>query len=236
MNRRALGALALAALAVLAGCGGGLDKSGLDRNATYDWSTDAVVTVEVTGDNHRAVYDLSAAGTDRVEVYRNTELGGQEPLSVSALKFRYPNGTVVGADAFVVTQEGSHTVIVAPSANGSMAYTAGAAVKSFYSPVFVEGAHEVVLPAGMRVSAPLFGSVRPGGYTKTIEDNRVHLRWDEAPSGNVAVEYYLERDFYIFTGFVLLLLAAGAAAVVYFRVQIRSLERRREESGLDVED
>ncbi|MFB6120644.1 MAG: DUF5803 family protein [Halobacteriaceae archaeon] len=229
MSRRALAALALVSLALLAGCGsGGVDRSALNESADYDFDRDATVTYDITKGDHAAIVDVTAANRTTFELYWHAELGGRQPLSIEALQFRYPNGTVVGAGAFTVERSGSKTVIEAPAGNGTMAFTASVGDQHLDRPVIAEGSHEVILPRGMRVAAPVFGDVSPGGYTTEMENGRVHVRWNETPSGSLSVDYYLERDFWLFTGLVGLLTVVGLVGVAYFRHQIRLLERQRE--------
>jgi len=231
MNRRWYALLALVALVALAGCsGGGVDRSALNKSADYDFDRSATVTYDITKGSHEAVVNVSAADREQFELYWHAELTGKHPLSVSALQFRYPNGTVVSAEAFTVERANSATVIVPPAEEGMMAFTAGVSDHHLERPILAEGTHEVILPRGMRVAAPVFGDVSPGGYSTSMEDGRVHVRWDEAPGGSLDVEYYLERDFWLFTGLVGVLTVVGLAGVAYFRYQIRVLERRREQA------
>lgn len=237
MRRRRVAVLAVVALALLSGCaGGGIDRSALAEEATYDFDREATVTIDVQGRQYHALYDVGEVEADQIALSWHSEFRGRQPLSISAVQFRYPNGTVVGADAITVEQRNSRTVVEFPAENGTLAYTAGGGAKTVGTPVTVEGSYEVILPAGMRVGVPLFASVSPGGYEATLADGRVHLRWSETPGGDVSVRYFLERDFYLFTGMVAVLLVVGLVGTVYYRLQIRELERRRTETDLDVEE
>lgn len=229
-------AVAVAVLAVTAGClGGGPTPSNQDlqEDADYDWDTDANVTVVVDGETYRTVADVTE--TEKIRLAQTSGFGGRNPLFISAVQFRYPNGTVVGADEIDVSSHNQRTVVELPAENGTFAYTANAGSRSATIPLDFEGSHEVVLPAGMRVSFPLFGNVDPGGYEKTVEDNRVHLRWDSLSSATIDVEYYLERDLMLFGGIIAVLTALAIGGVVYYRLRIRRLEREREQAGLDYE-
>lgn len=238
MNRQALAALVLALLAGTAGCGaltgGDIDRSKLDDEATYDWDVDANATYDVPGDGqYRAV--LRVQNRSEIQVYGHSQLEGDTPVSVAAVKFRYPNGTVVNASAMTIEVNSGRTVIEPPARHGKLAYSAPSAPKQFGAPVAVDGTHEVTLPPNMRVSAFLFGYVQPGGAETTLRDDRVTIRWDDLDDGSISVRYYLARDFYIFAGFVALLLLVGVVGVVRYRLQIRRLEREREESDIDME-
>ncbi|WP_197425559.1 DUF5803 family protein, partial [Halobacterium sp. CBA1126] len=175
-------------------------------------------------------------GSERVRLAATSGFGGRNPVPISAVQFRYENGTVVGADAIDVSTRDQRTVIDLPAADGTFAYTGAASSRSVTAPLDFEGSHEVVLPPGMRVSFPLFGDVSPGGYEKSVEDDRVHLRWDSLSSATVSVEYYFERDLLIFGGVVGVLAVVAVGGVVYYRLRIRRLERERERSGLDYEE
>jgi predicted small lipoprotein YifL len=237
MKRRTLALLALATLAALAGCagfGGGLDEERLAQNASYDWDTTADVTVTVEGDEYQAVYEVED-GTE-VEAFRRETLGGRTPVEVAAVQFRYPNGTVVNASAIEVEEADSRVVIRPPAEKGKLAYSAPADAGWFGLPVTVAGSYEVVLPPGRRVGNPVFGDVSPGDYEVSTDDqDRVHLRWSSLEDGSIAVRSYLQRDLYLFGGLLALLALVSVGGVVYYRIQIRRLERRREEAGLDVD-
>ena len=237
--KRALALGVLVAFLVLTGCSSilgppSVDQGALNRNASYDWQTDVNASITVTGGEYEAVYNV----TNRSEFVVNTrdELGRERPLSVSALKFRYPDGTVANASAMKVTNERERTVIELPARNGTLAFTAPADTKRFATQTFVEGTYEVTLPAGMRVEYVPLARVSPPGYsTERTADDRVRIHWDDVESRSVAVRYYLARDLYIFAaGAVVLVLVALVGALYYLR-QIRDLERRREDVGLDVE-
>jgi hypothetical protein len=233
----ALGVLALVALAGCAGTGLGGSPAPSDEqlaeNATYDWSHDADVTLNVTGGEYKTVADVN--GSERVRLASTSGFAARNPVSISAVQFRYENGTVVGADAIDVSTRDQRTVVDLPAANGTFAYTGSAGTRSVNAPLDFEGSHEVVLPPGMRVSFPVFGDVSPGGYEQSVEDNRVHLQWSSLSSATVSVDYYLVRDLYIFGGLLGALSLVAVGGVVYYRLRIRRLEREREEAGLDYE-
>ncbi|MFB6072753.1 MAG: DUF5803 family protein [Halobacterium sp.] len=234
--RKLLVALGVLALAVSAGClgtGGGPTQQQLERNATYDWSKDTDVAIDVSGGQYTLVATVD--GQRKVKFSRSGGFGGRNPLRIGAVKFRYPNGTTVGADAISVSTRNSRTVVELPAANGTFAYTANAGGRSVTIPVAFDGSHELVLPLGMRTSFPVFGVVEPAGYSKTIEDNRVHVRWESLDGGVIDTKFYLQRDLYLFGGVAGVLALAAVAGVVYYRLRIRRLEDEREQAGLDVE-
>ncbi|WP_232688342.1 DUF5803 family protein [Halobacterium zhouii] len=227
--------LAVVALAVSAGCVGssGPSQEELSRDADYDWTTDANVTVTVNGSEYQAVADVS--GRDSVTLSSTSALGGRHPVRLSAVEFRYPNGTVVGADAISVSTSNTQTTVEFPASNGTFAFTASAGSRSVTVPTAFDGSYEVVLPEGMRTAFPVFGAVSPGGYEKRVAADRVHLRWGSVSADAVNAEFYLQRDLYIFGGIVGVLVVLALLGVVYFRLQIRQLERNREQAGLDLE-
>lgn len=234
--RKARIALALVLLAVLAGCAGfsdGVNQERLAQNATYEWNHSANATYDVQPNEYKAVVDVQ--NTSEVELWRHGDLGGEDPLPAAAIKFRYPNGTVVSADAFDVKRTDSALVVGLPASNGTFAYTAESGSRSVFVPIIANGSHEVILPPGMRTSFPVFGDVEPANYQKSRQGERVHLTWESAPDTPIYVQYYLERDLYIFGGVVALMAALGTFGLVYFRLQIRRLERRRQDAGLDLE-
>jgi hypothetical protein len=253
MNRRlVLGCLAVAAMALTAGCfglgGGSVSDERLDEEpaAPYVWNASTDVYIEVTANaRFTAVYTVpSDRGT--VELYRSDGFGGRNAIPVSAVRYRYPNGTVVSGSSFAerggeVRRTRDAVVVTLPTdgpggEGGKLAFTSSSTPKRFTLPVFVEGTYEVVLPPDRSVSFPVFGSVRPGGYQTREVDDRVHITWSEAvTSRSLAVQFYLERDLTVFGAAVAVLLVVGAAGLLRYQRQIRRLEEQRQELGLDVE-
>lgn len=239
MMRRVLAAGLLLLLAAGAGCtafgGGSVDPDRLAREAEYDWDTDAnvTVTVEKGANVYEAVYRID--GQEALEVSRFEELSGDRPLDVSAVYFRHPNGTVVNLGPEAVTKTRSATVISLPADEGRLALSAPKRGKHVQVAAVLGAPYEVILPRGAEVRYPLLSRVVPRTYERSIEDRRVHLRWEEARGDRIVVRYYLGTDFLIFGG----LLAGGAIAaiggVVYFYYQLRDLRRAREEVAWDGE-
>ncbi|WP_049903205.1 DUF5803 family protein [Halococcus agarilyticus] len=241
MTRRRLLAFGLlVGLVALAGCssilGPGAGGGGDAANTSYDWDTDANATINVTGGSYEAVYAVQNEST--FPVFRRNELGQNQPLGVSALQFRYPDGRVVTADetpGFNTSTERERAVINLPARNGKLGFTASAQGKRFTTRTFVEGSYEVTIPKGMRVDYEPLAKVSPGYTNKRMVDGRVQIRWDDVESSAVVVRYYLQRDLYLFiAGAAVLVLVAAGGALYYLR-QIRDLERRRKEAGPDVD-
>jgi len=236
MRRQLLALVLLGLLTVSAGCTGifgpgQVDEEALSEDYQYDWDTTEKVTINVTGEEYHAVYDLQ----NRSQLVVNTrDFTGDQPLDIAALQYQYPNGTVTKIPASQVEKKRESTVITLPAREGKVAFSAPAGGKQVRVPTFVEGSYEVILPQGMRVDAPVLSQVRPGADGQTIENGRVHLRWDDVEAEAVSVNYYLARDLWIFGGIIALFLLVGAGGVGYYVLQIRRLERRREESGLDM--
>lgn len=236
MNRRLLASIGVLGLVVLAGCTGGVvNEEALSEETTYDWDTDAAATINVTGEDYRAVITLENQST--VELYREAQIGGEDPLPIRAVQFRYPNGTVVNASSIRVEEADSRTVVELPTDDGTFAYTVRSRAGELFLPVDVNGSHEVILPPGTRISAPIIGVAEPAGFETSIdEDDRVHLYWDSMDSDTLSVSYYLERDLYLFGGLIGLVMLVAGAGWLYFRYQLRSLQAERDQAGLDVED
>lgn len=230
-------ALAVVALAVSAGClgagGGGPSDEQLAENATYDWNRTTDVRVNVTGGEYALVADVD--NKSQVRLARSSGFGGRNPVSISAVQFRYPNGTVVDSEDIDVSTQDSRTVVTFPQANGTFAYTSQAGSRQVTVQVGFEGSHELVLPAGMRVSFPVLGYVEPGGFEKSVEDNRVHARWESVDARSIDAQYYLDRDLLLFGGAAAVLGLLAVLGVVYYRLRIRRLENEREDAGLDLE-
>lgn len=233
--RRALALLALGVLVVLAGCGGtAVNEQALNESASYDWNTSSAVTVTVDSGEYRAVYTLD--NESEVELSLHDELLGRQPIPISAVQFRYENGTVVNASALAVEQRPDFTLVSVPASEGQFAYTASSQARTVTVPVVTDRSHEVVLPPRMRVSLPVFGGATPGGYDATIRDDRVHLTWSSVETEQINVDYYRERDLLLFGGVLGLVSIVGLLGLAYYRRQIRRLEHERSTAGLDVED
>lgn len=241
-TRLLLGVVAVALLAMGAGCttlfgSGSISDEQLDEEPPdpYAWNeTETDVTIWVEGGQYRAVYDLN--DTERLELFRRA-FRNREAVDVSAVRFRYPNGTVVNGSQLAVDKRGSKTVIEVPDPNGTLAFTAGATSKRFSVPNYMAGSYEVVLPEHRRSNVPLFGDVSPGNYDRRVEDdNRQHIVWDREVNGGISVRYYLQRDIRLFAGLALVATLIGGTGALYKRQQIRGLQRLREEYGLDVDD
>lgn len=235
MKRHAAVVLAVVALAALAGCmgGGGISDEQLAENATYDWNSSATVSADVATGSYKAVYTVS--NRTELSLSTPTELTGDNPVSISAVQFRYSNGTVVNSSAIDVEQTDSETVVHLPAAEGQVAFTASAGQRVVVIPAAVEGSYEVALPGRMRVALPVFGSVSPGGYERSIVDGRTHLYWESLSGGHVEANYYYEQDMYIYGGVVALAVLGALAGAIYLRRQIRRLRQYREDAGLNVE-
>lgn len=239
MNRRLLLAIALfALLAVSAGCAGPLSPGGnqaerLSESADYEWNTTHDVTVDVGPNEYTAVYEVE--NRTKLELYQYDSFGDEAPLPISAVQFRYPNETVVGHEQIQVKETRHHTVVTLPAEEGKFAFTAPAGGKEFSLPVFVEGSYQVTLPPGMRVGVFLLSDVRPRGYETNQVGDRMVIEWDEVTTENVVIRYYLERDLTIFGGIVAVLAGVAVVGLGYFILQIRRLEERRKEMGLNVD-
>mgnify|MGYP006277259643 FL=1 len=250
MNRRlglAVGLVAL--LAVSAGClgyitgGGEISDERLDREPTepYDWETDRDGRLTLhTADEVQAVYQVNAS--QQLRLYTPAGLGREEPLAVSAVRFRYAdNGTVItgteirerGGEIDQTTDEVDLTV---PDAEGQLALSAPVTPRRLTLPVYVEGSYEVVLPPDYRMDFFLFSNAVPRGAETEIVDNRVHIRWDEVTGGTILVQYYLERDLYVFGGAIVLLSLIAVGGLYYYRRQIDRLHDVRVQMGLGGDD
>jgi hypothetical protein len=246
MNRRhLLAAGCLALLALTAGCfgPGAISSEQLDQDPAepYQWDTDRDVHIAVqTNSAFRAVYNVSGSG-ESIELFRRDGFGGRNPLDVRAVRYRYPNGTVITGSELEARGGGidrsreTVTVTFPGDEGGKLAFTAGATPKRFSLPVFVEGSYEVVLPPNRRVDIPVFGSVSPRGSTAEVVDGQTHIRWEEVTSRGVTVQYYLQRDIPIFGAIAAVSLVIGLGGAYYYKRQIDQLREMREEMGLDVD-
>jgi hypothetical protein len=241
MNRRLMLAfVSVALLALTAGCSGFFGGDQIsekklegDSAADYEWETTTDVMINITGDEYHAVYAFE--NRSELKVFERESLGEETPVDVNTVRFQYPNGTVVTLGQDAVRKGDSRTVFTLPAEEGKLAYTADHRGKSFSTPTYMEGSYEVILPAGMRVGNPILSQVRPNADDKTQVDGRVHLQWAEVTADNVVIRYYLARDLTIFAGVIGAGILIALLGLGYFRLQIRQLEREREEMGLNVD-
>lgn len=238
MTRRAAAVLVLGALVVLSGCtafgGGEVNTQRLGEDASYEWSSETDARVVIDGNEYTAVYRFE--NRTEVELFRFFRLNNKRPLNAAGLKFRYANGTVVNHTAMNVEKTRTRLVVTLPAPEGQLAYTAPTHGKRLRLPVIIDGgSYEVVLPPGTRVQYFLFGRVSPGDYERSMEDERVHLRWSAVDRDRIVVRYYLQRDLYLFGGLFATGLAVAIGGIAYFVLRLRRLKERREEVGLDVD-
>jgi hypothetical protein len=230
----------VALLALTAGCStilgpGEPNQEKLQEPKAYDWDTDADATYRVARSNYTAVFSLEH---DNLTVYERDGLGTEHPLTLTGLKYRFENGTVVDANhtELNVTQTRKRATINVPEAGGQVAFTTARHGKRFRSQTFIDGTHEVVLPPNARVGLPLLSQVHPNGYQTDRVSDRVVVTWNEAvQTRSILVRYYLQLDLVLFGSLAALLVVVGAVGVVYYLRQIRELEAQREEVGLDVD-
>lgn len=249
LSDRGAVAVALVALVLTSGCLGFVtgNEPRMERlneapDQGYAWNESADAHVTVTADaEFRAVYDLN--GSDTIELYRRDGFGGRNPLDARALRYRYPNGTVIDAGELrergAIERTGDELVVTAPDGDGRIAFTAGSTPKRFSLPTYREGSYEVVLPPERRVDFFLFGNVVPGSgsVSDSASDSgdRTVVSWDEVTADTVLVQFYLRRDLFVFGAVLAGVVLVGLGGLGYYRLQIRRLREQRDELGLDVD-
>jgi len=246
MQRRHLALLSVLALVALAGCTGifgpeEVDSEKLNENASYDWDTEANASITLNRTSYRAVYRLP--NNSSFTIYNRDDLGREESVPVSALRFRFDNGTVISpANTSLSAQRtGRSTVINLPNnSSGQVAYSAPRQGKSFSTPAYLQGEnYTVTLPPGRRVGIPLLSQVTPNGYETDVNEttNRQTVTWTEpVDTRSIRVRFYLERDLYVFGGLALVAIVVGSVGTVYYWRQLQEVRRRRKEAGIDLEE
>jgi len=249
MNRRLLlAAGCLALLALTSGClgfgTGPVSEDTLDSDPAepYNWETNRTVHVTVQENTQfRAVMEVNQS---TIDLFRRDGFGGSNPLSIQAVRYRYPNGTIVTGSELrerggEVRETRDETVVDLPpgAAGGRLAFTSGGTPKRFTLPTYVDGTYEIVLPENREIDFPVFGQVSPGNYETARDDRgRVQIAWAESVTADtVSVRYYLQRDLYIFAGILGVILVVGAGGLLYRRRQIERLHQQRTDMGLDVD-
>ncbi len=260
MNRRLLAALALVVLFGLAGCttilgGDAGDPAALSEDAEYNYDRDSDAFLTVNRENYTAVYNVSAkvtGGEDTIELWRTNALTIENPLELSGLQFRYPDGRLVryvDGEAVVVHEDGSReptdtlsvettrqrTIVELPAEEGQLAFTTPKTGKEIAVQTPVHGSYEVALPPGRDASVPLLSRTRPSNDDRTVVDDRVHLQWDQVETSVLTVRWYLDRDLWLFGGLSLIAVIAGIAGGLYYYRSIQRAKQRRNEEGLDID-
>lgn len=246
MHRRHLALLSVLALVALAGCTGifgpeEVDPNQLNENASYDWDTETNASLTLNRTSYRAIYHLP--NNSSFTIYSRDDLGREESVPISALRFRYDNGTVISPANSSLSAErtGRSTIIGLPNnSSGQVAFTAPRQGKTFSTPTFVDGqTYAVTLPPGRRVGIPLLSQVTPGGYETSVDEatNRMTFTWNEPiTSRAIRLRFYLERDLLIFGGLAAVAVVVGTVGTVYYWRQLQAVRRRRKEAGIDLEE
>ena len=105
-RRQLLSLLGLVALVLTSGCAGffgsqPISDDQLDEEppAPYVWDNDVNAHITITENaRFQAVYRMDRT---RMELFRRDGLGGRNAIPVSAVRYRYPNGTVIAGTEFV---------------------------------------------------------------------------------------------------------------------------------------
>lgn len=232
--RRLLAVIAVVGLAITAGClgPGAVEEAALKEPASYDWNTSHEATITIDNGSYQAV--LSLQNQRNVSLFGPGGFGGEAALPVSAVQYRYPNGTVLNASSLTVKEQDERTVIEAPTDEGQIAYTGAIRSSTLFLSVAVNGTHAVRLPAGTDVRAPIVGQANPRNYDVASDSDRLTLVWENPDTEVISVDYYSERNLYIFAGLLAIGAAIAGGGVLYFRRQLTELATKRGE--MDPED
>lgn len=260
MNRRLLAALALVFVFGLAGCttifgSDAGDPESLSQEASYEYDTEYDAFITINRNNYTAVYNVSAKVTGdngTMQLWRTNALTVEQPLEISALQFRYPNGTVVkfvDGEAVRVYEDGTEeptdslsvettrrrTIVTLPAEEGQLALTAPKNGKelAIYTPV--HGSYEVALPPNTDASIPLLSRVQPSNDDRREVGDRVHLQWESVETSIVLIRWYLDRDLWLFGGLAVVAGIVGVTGSAYYYRQIKRAEKRREQEGFELE-
>ncbi|WP_251329763.1 DUF5803 family protein [Haloplanus pelagicus] len=249
-RRRLLPLVGLVALVLTAGCAGFFGSQPVsdeqldeDPPSPYVWDNEVNAHITITENaRFQAVYRLDRT---RMELFRRDGFGGRNAIPVSAVRYRYPNGTVITGTELVarggaINRSRERVSVRLPAdapddGGGRLAFTSSSTPKRFSLPTFVNGSYAVVLPPNRRVEMFPFGKVSPRGYEVTPADDRRVIRWDSVESDSVSVQFYLQRDLLIFGGAAVGLGIVGAVGALYYKRRIDALREQREELGLDVD-
>jgi hypothetical protein len=250
-TRRVLLALGLVGLLALTGCigqfGAGLSEDELSANASYHWDTNA--TVEEWPENVAVELRIVQGGILGDDSYRAIYTGNRSQITLSeqgftrrhaidirAVKYQYANGTVVGHEALDVDQNARRTRVRLPEGQGRFAFTGDRRNKEVRMPAIADGNYTVRLPADHSVGDILLSDVSPRNYDTSTVDSHTIVRWNGIDSSDtILVRFYRDRDWYVFYGMVGLLSIVGVGVYLYYRREIRQIQRWRAEQGLDLD-
>ncbi|MFB6107809.1 MAG: DUF5803 family protein [Haloplanus sp.] len=250
-RRHLLCVLALAVLVFSSGCLGffgsnSISADRLDQDPATPYAWDAGVDAHITVTEHAKFQAVYRVNDTQIQLYRRDGFGGRNAIPVSAVRYRYPNGTVVTGTELQTrggTIERSRSAVTvslpddAPAnGGGQLAFTSESTPKRFALPTFVKGSYEVVLPPNRRVDVFPFGKVHPGDYEVRPDGDRRVIHWDDVTAQSISVQFYLQRDLLVFGAAALGLAIVGVGGALYYRRRIEALREQREEMGLDVGD
>lgn len=225
------------------GLGGEKPTNNANGNGStqYTWNTSADATLTLDTDQYRSVYKLDQR---KLTVYTHGSFGQEQSVELKAVKYRYPNGTVIALDekkSFNIDKSRKRTTIHVPNSNGSVAFVTEKSGRSISVPVFLEPgkldgpSYEIILPPNTGVSVPFLSSIHPGGYETKSIDGRIHVTWESVESKSISARYYLNQDLLIFSSIASLLIVIGLIGAVYYLVQIRKLAQLRKNVGFDID-
>ena len=212
------------------------DPEKLNESAEYEWNSDLNASIVVEKNQFRAVYDVG--NESKLETYRRDALGQESHLEVSAVQYRFPNGTIIRANdsRLSVSQTRDRTILNVPNESGGrVAFSAPRQGKQFTLPVFVGGQTELTLPPGARVGVPLLSKVSPPADDRSVTNDRMTLSYENVAAQNMNVRYYLQRDLWIFGSILGGAIVIGTGGALYYLRQIKKLKRRREETAIDID-
>lgn len=232
-RRQVLAGMLVVLLVGSAGCTvlspGEVDQDALGEDVAYEWDTQANGTIRVGEDGYRAVYNIS--NRSEVQLFEFDRFNNERPFDPRGVKFRFPNGTVVGAEGMTVEKTRSFTVISLPATEGKFAYSGPKSGKHVRVPTVIPGSHEMILPESARIQYPLFGRVLPRDYTWEMEGDMVHIHWDDVRTDQIIVRYYLVRDLWLFGGIVGIAFLVLIGGGVYLWRELQEVRERRGEVG-----
>lgn len=238
MRRKTLALSGVLVLVFMAGClGATVDEDALAAEQTYDWEIDTDVEIRIeesslfSADEFTAVYRIENQSS--IELFRSG-LSRDRPVEIRAVQFRYPNGTVVGAEELTVETDGDRTTVEFPTNNGTFAFTSEYQNQEVLLEPYVEGSYRAVLPPEHDVTDFLLADIAPAGFERSVSGDRVVIDWEHVDT-TILLRYYATRDQLIFWGLVAGFAGIGLGGLVYFRREINRLERFRREQGLDVD-
>ncbi|MDY6780696.1 MAG: DUF5803 family protein [Halobacteria archaeon] len=222
----AAGIVGLGFLVLLSGCTG-TTEFGSNVSYVEEWKSDETIVYHIGTEFDTSVVEVN--NTSEIELWRRSSLGGNRPLEISNVKFRYPNNSIVNVSSDSVEYASDRTVLKLPGPEGEVAYATRGGNGFFSRPVPLTGSVRVRLPQGTDARNIVLGDISPSGY-EVVSESPLVLRWDEVEQRTqVKIRYYSKGDPMLLVYLLAVLLIAAVIVLLYYRRVFSNLREEKSE-------